>query len=575
MNIPRLIVVWSVILLNNHPLLGQLQEAGTSDYALANSSVAWIPRSSSLFLNPGELARLHQNDFNVSSGRFRSVASMSGDMFVPFVGTFGLGVAPDGNSTLYSAGFGRLVYKYSTIGGAVSILTNVRGGFRFSLGTALHMPSRGEESGWHVGVSVMNLPVRGIANAGVGYWILPARMRVQFATQTRITRAVLARGDVKVNFATDRRAEFLGGEVKVSEKLSLQAGVRGFKYGSAGFSYSTPYAVAELAAGSKGLSFSVNIRFGDAASYNHRLALGQAKEAYIDGRYSGAQRLFATSVEFDEYDEYARARARRTKVVMDASIAALLKQADAAVREDDYPAAMKAYGEILRMDPSESGVATQRANVGTKFRSYIDRLLASGDSLLNRKELAAARRFYEQVLDTDPDNDTASERIDQLNVLSKKNVRASLGRARSYLKGNRLDDAQREFEMILAAEPNNSRAREGLNAVRSRRVNAQLEEAKTAFNEQNYFDALTMLLDVLQKESGNEEAQTYLEKTRDALRAEIDPLFKRGLQFYIKEDYKSAISEWDKALLIQPTDSTILEYRKRAADKLKALEQLK
>jgi hypothetical protein len=48
-----------------------------------------------------------------------------------------------------------------------------------------------------------------------------------------------------------------------------------------------------------------------------------------------------------------------------------------------------------------------------------------------------------------------------------------------------------------------------------------------------------------------------------------------GLQFYIKEDFKSAIAEWDKVLLIQPSDSSTSEYRKRAEEKLKALEQFK
>ena len=66
-----------------------------------------------------------------------------------------------------------------------------------------------------------------------------------------------------------------------------------------------------------------------------------------------------------------------------------------------------------------------------------------------------------------------------------------------------------------------------------------------------------------------------LYKLRDALKADIDRLFKNGLQFYIKEDFKSAISEWDKVLLIQPADSSTIEYRKRAEEKLRALEQFK
>ncbi len=558
MSIIRPIVICVVILLYTIPITAQFQEAGTSDYALANSSVLWLPRSSALFLNPGELARLHQNEFLVSSARFRSLASMSADVFVPSVGTFGVGTASEGNSTLYSTGFGYLVKNHSTVGGALSMLSNVEGGFRFSLGGAFHLPLGVEESGLHAGLSVTNLPTRGILNAGAGYWLLPTILRLQLATQTRLERAA-----------------FVGAEAKVLENVHIQAGTRGFKALSAGMSYSTQYAVLELGVGQQGISFTMNVRFGDAASDNYEKAFDEANEAFVDQRFSEAQTLFAKAIQYDEYDRDSRTMIERSKQVLDSSVTVLLQEAQAAEKENDFPAAMKAYAEILKMNPSESGIVSRSENVGQKLHAYIGQLLGKGDSLLARREVTRARRLYEQVLEFDPENDSASARIDQLENLSKENVRVMLGRARSLQNRSQLDEAQHEYERILEVEPKNSQARAGLNAIRNRHISEQVEQAKNAYNEKKYFDALTMFADILQRDAGNKEARLYLEKTRDALKADIDRLFKKGLQFYIKEDFKSAISEWDMVLLIQPSDSSTIQYRRRAEEKLKALEQFK
>ena len=483
---------------------------------------------------------------------------MSADLFVPYVGTFGIGSATEGNSTLYSGGFGYLVGTHSTIGGAVSMLSNTERGFRFSLGGAFHLPFTVEESGLHVGFSVVNLPTRGILNAGAGYWVLPAALRLQFATQTRT-----------------ERAGFLGAEACVIGNVHIQAGTRGFKTLTGGLNYSTPYAVLELGAGKQGLSFTMNVRLGDASSENHQKMLDEANEAFVDQRFSEARSLSMTAIQYDEYDNDARMLFVRSGQVLDSSVTALLQEAQTAEKESDFAAAMRAYTEILKMNPSESAIASRSESVGQKLRAYIGQLLGSGDSLLARREVSRARRLYEQVLEFDPDNDTASARIDQLENLSKENVRVMLARARSLQNRNRLDEAQKEYERILEVEPKNSQAKAGLNAIRNRHINDQVEQAKTAFNEKKYFDALTMFADILQKDAANKEARAYLEKTRDALKADIDRLFKKGLQFYIKEDYKSAISEWDMVLLIQPSDSSTIQYRRRAEEKMKALEQFK
>jgi len=556
MKILRSITCILFITLSPALALAQFQGFGTSDYALGNSSVMWLPQSTSLFLNPGELAHLRQSEFLITSGRFRSLESMTAAFFVPYVGTFGLGVAPIDGLPLASVGFGRVIGGYSMVGGSLSLATDVPQGVRLGFGGTLHVPFRIKESGIHVGFSATNIPTQAVVKAGLGFWLLPNTVRLQWATQTRM-----------------ERAGFVGAHVKVFKALSLQVGTRGFQKVNGGLTYTTSNAVLEVGGGPQGISFTMNVRLGEAASDLHAEEYDQANEAFSDQRYAEAYSRFRKAAEYDEYDRESRSMALKSIELMDSSITDLMRQARASEEEKDFPSAMKAYGQILRMDPGQSSAMAKLAGVAGRFRAYIRKLLVTGDSLRDRTQVTEAKRMYDLALELDPENEMASARLDKLENLSKKNVRSILLRARAYLIKNQYDDAQREYERALSIEPKNAQARAGLVALRNKRIGDQLNSGIEAFNEGNYFDALGIFRDILENDKNNKDAQSYLERTRAALKSDVDRLFKTGLQLYVKEDFKGAIAEWDKVLMIEPHDSSTFEYRKRAEEKLRALEK--
>jgi tetratricopeptide (TPR) repeat protein len=558
MSLLRSIAVVLLITLGTAVTWAQFQESGTGDYALGNSSVMWLPRSSSLFLNPGELAHVRQGEFLITAGRFRTLESMSAAFFVPYVGTFGLGVAPVDNLPLASIGYARVIGGYSMLGGALSLPSEVAQGFRFSFGGSLHVPFNIKESGMHVGLSATNVPTKPFVNAGIGFWVIPKTLRLQLATQTRTERAA-----------------FVGIDVKVLEALRLQVGTRGFQKINGGVSYATPNAILEFGGGPQGISFTMNVRLGEAASEIHSREYDQGNEAFTDQRYAEAYSRFRIAEQYDEYDSESRLMALRSLRVMDSSITDLLGQARSSEDQNEFPTAMKVYVQILKMDPGQTAVTAKLTEAERRLRTYIRQLLATGDSLRDRKQVTGAKRMYDLALELDPENDSASARIDELDNLSKENVKSILNRARTYLNKNQYDEAQREYEHALSIEPKNAQGRAGLIALRNRRIGDQLTLGKEAFKAGNYFDALGIFADIIRNDENNKDAQSYLDRTRDALKGDVDRLFKTGLQLYVKEDFKGAIAEWDKVLMIQPRDSSTFEYRKRADEKLKALDKFK
>jgi len=531
---------------------------GSKDYGLASSSVMWMPRGSSIFLNPAELGRLHQNEFLFNTNRFRSMASMTGAFSFPFMGTVAGGVSNQDSLTTYTLGYGRLLGSYHTFGLSASVISKIQSGFRYSAGTALHFPFSSENSGIHIGASAANLPKETILNGGIGLWLLTDWLRVQASAQNRIHRAMT-----------------YGAEFLASDDFSFLFGSRAFKKYYGGISYNNSTFTADLAAGPAGLTFSLNIIIGDAAEDQRSLSYEEGYNLYSEKRYSEALQKFLLAMEYDEYDDDSRMMVEDSRSMLDSVETTNMRQAKQFEERFDYPSAIHSYAAVIRANPSNTAAETLLVHARKKLGEFVSLLIVVGDSLKNRKEAAGARKNYELALKYDPGNDIASSRVDELENLSKENVKSILVRAQAMLNKKQFDNAQKEYERALSLEPNNSRAKAGLNAIQQKRNEEQVEVAKAVFDQGKYFDALVMMLELSKQNIKSRELESYIETAREKLQPEVEKRFKQGLAYYVSENYDHAITVWDNALLIQPRHAGMLEYRKRAEEKMKALEKLK
>jgi tetratricopeptide (TPR) repeat protein len=483
---------------------------------------------------------------------------MSGALFVPFTGTFGLGSAVDDTVTEFVAGFGRIIGRYHTVGGSLSVVDRIRGGLRMGLGSTFHFPSAAENSGLHVGIAVDHLPKLPVFAGGVAYWPVPEKLRLQLSSRSRTQRAL-----------------YVGADCSITSTIALQLGTQSFRNISGGVAMVTPLLTIELAGGKSGVALSLNFLVGRVSSASRSENYNDGVEAFTEGRYADARNYLLLAVEQDEYDEESRILAGESQRLLDSSVVALLARAKSHEERRNFLAAMRTYAQVFRIAPERIETASELKDVESRLDSYIQQLVSAGDSLRLRKDNTKARRSYELALELDPSNETASARLDEMESLSRENVNAILSRARSLLSRSQLDEAQTEFERVLTIEPKNSQARAGLNTIGNRRVYAAFGQAKSLFDEGRYSQALPLLVEVVQKDERNSEARRYLDQARKILEPEVEKIFKIGLQMYVKEEYRSAIETWDKGLLIQPRHAATLEYRKRAEEKLKALEQLK
>ena len=549
----------TVILFLVAPITGaQSFVIGSKDYGLASSSVMWMPRASALFLNPSEVGRIHQNEFLLSTNRFRTLASLSGVYSIPFWGTFAAGIANQDSLSNYTIGYGRRLGSYHTIGTSVSVISKIQDGFRFAFGSAFHFPFSVQNSGIHVGISAANLPKETMLNGGIAIWAIPNWVRLQAAAQNRTYRAMV-----------------YGSEILLSEKFSVVAGTRAFKSLYGGVNLRSPLFSTELAMGPGELCFSLNFVIGEFAEERRSEAYEEGYNLFSEKRYSEAYQKFRLAIEFDEFDDDSRTMAAQSRITSDSVEITNLQQAKQFEEKSDFSAAIASYSTVIRSNPSNATVELRLAETRKKMIEYVSHLILVGDSLKEQRDITAARKNYELALKNDPGNETASSRIDELENLSKENVKTILTRARALLNKKQFDQAQKEFERALAAEPKNSQAKAGLNAIKTGRLDDQFEAAKAEMAEGRYFEALLMMLDLSKQNIKNKNLPGAIELARTKLQPEVEKQFKRGLALYANENYHEAIGIWDNTLLIQPRHTGILEYRKRAEEKMKALEQLK
>lgn len=540
------------------------QTSGAEDYALSASSVMWLPRGGSLFLNPAELARIRHGDLFLTTSRLNTLSSFSTAYFFPFIGTLAGGVATFGPASQFTLGLGRTIGSHHSFGAAVSGFRNTEETFGLSFGGSLHFPSSTEASGLHAAFSVLNIsdqtksPLFSV-NLGAGYWIVADLFRLQAAF-----RSTPVQNDGLV-----------GSEVMLAENLFVQLGTRSFKDFGGGISAAIPHGSIALSAGRKGLVLTLTASLTEPASIlrSAYFELGQA--ALDDERYYEASRHFRTAYEYDRFFVEGRIAAENSDSLLEVMTGPALAQAQKHLENKRFLEATKSYSRVVRMTSGNPEAHRRLKEIQPQMQSYYADLVAAGDSLRSRREIEKARRSYQLALELDPGNDSLLTRVAELNEAAQSSIRSMLNRANSHLTRNQLDEAQREYERVLAIDSRNARALRGLEAVRTKRNDEILQRAVSAFNESNYMTSLRMFLQILDKDPRNREAGDYLNQVRRALEPEVDNLFRSGLQLYTKDNFKAAIEEWNKALLINPNHAATLEYRKRAEEKLQALERLK
>lgn len=555
----------------------QTQVAGSTNYALGGSSVMKLEHSSALFLNPGELARIRYQEMTLSTNHFSTLPSISAVRFYPFLGTFGAGISNEFDRTQYSFGYARSFGTHQTLGGSINLLQGNFSEVTLSLGSSIHFPDAEErQSGLLAGVSVLNFSSdlkspNFVANAGAGYWIVPKKFLSQFAAQ----------------YQNEETKFSLGAEYIVNSEFTVQLGTKSFEEISAGVSYTIPAFRFDLSAGAQGLLFTVALRFSDDPKYLSGKHFENGIKLYEDEQFTEASAEFRSSSEYDEYNAAASTYIKLAETVTETSAKLLLREARKYEEENNFLEAKKIYEQILKNNPNHITATRRLKEIKPQVHELAITMLRKADSLSSKKQFGDARTIYDQVVSMESDNAILKQRVTYLDQLISDSVSYYLVKAKSRMEKNQLELAKFAYEEVLDYDPDNAEAKTNLTSINakikvmlqtvktSQNNRESLDKGKRTFEQKNYFEALNVFNEILMREPQNEVALDYVEKIHTVLLPKVEEYFKVGLQAYVDENYRRALLIWNNALTIKPDHQAILEYKKRAEQKLEALEKLK
>ena len=232
-------------------------------------------------------------------------------------------------------------------------------------------------------------------------------------------------------------------------------------------------------------------------------------------------------------------------------------------------------------------------DVNNQRQQHIDSLTRSL-AKLEAKHLPQTLRLYERLFKADPDDASALSRWqqerdkrDRLMVTVKAyaamaEAEQEYGLALEYLRSiQRLEDSLVILSQIkrlrsLLAEQQKAQIARSNNSELSNRQQEQRLNYNTAINQQQWLEAKAILLAMLKQRPGDKALLDEQQRLADSLVIEVARATALGEAYYSEGNIEYALTAWQAALPLAPSDAQLLaniERAQRILDKVKTLKE--
>lgn len=299
---------------------------------------------------------------------------------------------------------------------------------------------------------------------------------------------------------------------------------------------------------------------------------------YTQKKYYDAEEQFRKALnlnpEFREASEYVErilAERRESQQAVDHLLLEARKREEAS----DWLKALQLYRQILGIEPDFAYARKRETEMENKVTAYINQQYAKAEAAFNSGDNETARKLFRAILDIRPGHAGALRYLENLQP-------ATANKGQYFLDLSRRHFAQGRWEATLSALDSLSRYEpEAAEIVELRckcyanlPVDRLVQIGRARYQAARYLEALEMAREALKKEPGRLDARDLAEQCENSVTRLVDTYFNRGLNYYTEEKYRAAIAEWNRALLINPAHQGSIEYKRRAQERLDALNQL-
>ncbi|NIA29492.1 MAG: tetratricopeptide repeat protein [Actinobacteria bacterium] len=367
-------------------------------------------------------------------------------------------------------------------------------------------------------------------------------------------------------------------EVNVHAEKYFQVGVKYFNDGKIEFAKNIFSAIALVRPEHKGSQeYLKKIRgiYTKEAEEHYYTGLGYLSQRNYDKAEEEFRAALDIVPQYNDAQKYLD-RIEKARKQNQSQIETLLADGERFERRGSLKSAQIRYQKALKIEPGDP-LVTQKLNaLNKRINAYIKNKYRYGEREYRNRNYKTAAKFFRAVLAIEPGHSGARRYLRLISKASHGKTNAYVDRAKQEIAAGNLEHAVAILDSALSVNPNLKEAKDLKNQTVTRLNSSQLiEKAKSQYLSGHYLDALEAFNQILKNDPTNQDAQDYRKLCQSKLNDRVDDFFNRGIRFYTEEKYQLAIVEWNKALKINPYHKGSLEYKKRAQNRLEALNRLK
>ena len=322
--------------------------------------------------------------------------------------------------------------------------------------------------------------------------------------------------------------------------------------------------------------------------------------ALIDG-YKDARKLL-NSIDRLRKEYIEREKARKMETINKEFQDGML-----ALSDGRFVDAIAAFSKTLYLDPgnkqarkylaqakdAQKQIEEEQVDSNSPYYDIVNALAASGSDLYRKGKYRESMEMWDRILELFPKNRNAN--VNRLRCFLKINpsaydrlTKSTIADGRTLLKKKDFSDALKKFELIKSISPRYAgidsliaQAKRGLSVGKTAELSTSEKSTVAVMYKRalalysrgggkNYRKAAELLRDVVDKDPGNTKAIISLNKIEVQLRGvgvervsagralseeqkqRVRKHYYTGINYYSRNDYTKAISEWRKVLAIDP-----------------------
>ncbi len=246
--------------------------------------------------------------------------------------------------------------------------------------------------------------------------------------------------------------------------------------------------------------------------------------------------------------------------------------------QGNFMDAITSFEKCLELDPENSLAAkwqensftalveVQKSKYGKKQEKgkEVSDLMKKGVSFYSKGEYFKAEAKFKEVLAIEPQNLEAKDYLSKSEKARKDKASDYIRRADAARARGDYGKAIDAYQKALEYEPNNPDAAKGLaeaKAEASRAASERLANGKALYKKGDLSGAEAEFRAALSFDPSLNEASSYLAEIAAKRRSEakvapdpktVEELYLKGVDAYVKEDYKGAVYYWEKVLELDP-----------------------